>query len=213
LFLALALNAGASPACDAELAPIQESWRRWQLAEEPGPGREAFLAAWPAVSAECRGAEWYLLAARALGRTPTWSLTAGDLTLHTTREALERALQVEPDHPAVAAFLTFAAGVHADTPPLPAGICQRLPAGDDQRYVCGSVAVAEGRPADAITAFSAITQPGLYPDLGLRWRQADPKAALPPAVSGPPSEATCMAFGATYAECQVVQKAWKKAGR
>ena len=193
---------------------LASDWRAWQLAADPAPGREAFLAGWAGVPAECRGGEWYLLAARALGRTPTRALEAGEVRLSTTREALERALEAEPEHPGVAAFLVFLVGVGADVPPLPARLCDRLAAGDDRQYVCGVAALAEGRADDGAAAFAAVAEPAAYPDLGLRWRQAiGTSAGLPPSVAHPPSEASCRAFGATEAECDRIRQEWKRGCR
>jgi hypothetical protein len=205
----------APPDCAALLRDLAGQWRQSQLAASPAAAARAFHAGWPAVPPACRDGEWYLLAARDLGRTPTRELSTPDgVRLRTSREALERALQVDPADAAVVAFLAFGAGVGADLPAVPPDACGTLAPSDDQRYVCGVGALAAGRPADAVRAFAAIADPTPYPDIGLRWYQAAVAAGvpvtLPPAVDHPPTDATCFGFGATPDECGRIQAAWRR---
>jgi hypothetical protein len=162
------------PACDQQLAALASHWRAWQTAADPSGPRQAFTDGWRAVPAECRTGDWYLLAARQLA-VAAGPLQAGDVALASTKEALERGLAIEPDDPELLAYLAFGSALVPDAfPALPDDACDRVRdrPGDDASYVCGMLALRQGRFDDASDAFDAIAHLYEYPDGAIRRAEA-----------------------------------------
>jgi hypothetical protein len=180
---------GGAPAIDAAAPAIDAAPAGFMLpADCAGPVDGLFAAiqrqqramaanqkgeeAWHALRAECRGGAWYAAAAMLLHAGVKGPLVEGDVSLASSKDAIERGLAVEKS-PRLLAYASFLAGVAPDAAPaLDVAWCDALldRGTPEEAYVCAHAELATGVAA-AETAFAEIKEP-LYPDVPVRQVQA-----------------------------------------
>ena len=165
----------AAPAidCAEHLGPIRSGVHSAYAAKESHTPFEKAMELWPGVPEPCRTAEWYVLAAKLLGRG-AGKLEANGVVLESRDQALARALTfplTANDLEYVA--LTAATGGATKLPADACAIADAQAKDDDAHYVCGHAALAGGDAAMAKARFDSIEVPGLYPDLDLRRAEAE----------------------------------------